>query len=58
MQVVYVEEKKIIIKKTAEGKEEEIVDDFSKPPPKPKNLGPALLWTFKYKLIIHLEWTQ
>ena len=55
LQVVYVEEKKIIIKKAAEGKEEEIVDDFSKPPPKPKNLGPALLWTFKYKLIIHLN---
>tara|TARA_B100000925_G_scaffold290618_1_gene276248 strand:+ start:5958 stop:7514 length:1557 start_codon:yes stop_codon:yes gene_type:complete len=55
LQVVYVEEKKIIIKKVADGKEEEVVDDFSKPPPKPKNLGPTLLWLFKYKLVIHLN---
>ena len=36
LQVVYVEEKKIIVKKVAEGKEEEVVDDFSKPPPNQK----------------------
>lgn len=55
LQVVYVEEKKIIVKKVADGKEEEVVDDFTKPPPKPKNLGATLLWTFKYKIMIHLN---
>ena len=55
IQVVYVQEK-IIIKKLADGAEaEEEEDTFTKPPPKPKNLGPALIWMFKHKIMIHLN---
>ena len=56
LQVVYVTEKKVIIKKSVgTDSAPEEVSDFNKPPGAPKNLGPKLLWLVKYKLMPHLH---
>ena len=52
LQVVYVEEKKIVIKKRARDEEEdEDVDFMSEAPPIPEALPAKLIWAFKYKLM-------
>ena len=55
IQIVWVIEKKIIIKKAAESDEEEIEDTFSKPPAPPKSIIPKLIWIFRYKLMPHIH---
>jgi hypothetical protein len=56
LQVVFVTEKKIIVKKNIAGeKEAEVVSDFNRPPAAPKNLAPKLVWLMKYKLMPHLH---
>jgi len=56
LQVVYVTEKKVIVKKSVTGdKDIEPPSDFNKPPAAPKNLGPKLIWILRYKLMPHLH---
>ncbi len=54
LQVVYVKEKKIIIKKKADSDEDEgedLEDTFTSAPPAPKELPKKLLWIFQYKIM-------
>ena len=56
LQVVFVTEKKVIIKKNiGVSSEEEVVSDFNRPPAAPKNLVPKLGWVMKYKIMPHLH---
>ena len=58
LQVVFVTEKKVIVKKTISGDgkaEVEAPSDFNKPPAAPKNLFPKLIWMIRYKLMPHLH---
>jgi len=57
MQIVYVTEKKVVVKKVSDGSAaaEEDEDTFTKPPDPPKNLLPKFIYFFKYKLMPHLH---
>ncbi len=55
LQVVYVKEKKVVVKKkvvaTKEGKNEDFAEDFMTAPPPPKELPLKLLYLFRYKIM-------
>lgn len=50
IQVVWVEEKKILIKKAA-AEDIEVEDTFLKPPPPPKSIFPKIIWFFRYRIM-------